>query len=86
MADQKKNVPVNTPVKTESKADKFKRLSAYRVNKIIKDCMSLGKLGGANYEKTAEQIDTIEQVTSDALAAALAQLQNAKSEKTQFSW
>lgn len=39
----------------ESKADKFKRLGTARYTKCVTALRNLAKLGGAGYERTAEQ-------------------------------
>ncbi len=43
----------------ESKAEKFARLAAPRVNKVIKALDTLGNCSGASYEYTPEQVDAM---------------------------
>lgn len=71
---------------SESKADKFKRLSATRINKIISACDGLAKLSSVNYEYTDEQVKQIEQVTSDALSDCMTQFEEQKNKGVGFSW
>ena len=40
----------------ESKADKFLRLAPPRINKVLHDMDTLGKLSGSGYEYSEEQI------------------------------
>lgn len=56
----------------ESKADKFKRLGNKRLNKALKAIKNIGNLSGAGYERTPDQVKTIQSKLDDAVKTTMA--------------
>lgn len=75
----------------ETKSGKFKRLANARLNNIVRNVRSLGKLGTSAYERDPAQLEIIGRVINQEVASALAKLQpraaageKAKRETEQF--
>ena len=79
MAKKKATIPTN-----ESKADRFKRLAAQRVNKALKMIANIGKLGGVSYESTTAQHEKIIVTLSDAVNIAMNEIGGGAKSKEAF--
>jgi hypothetical protein len=60
---------------------KFKRLAKQRVGKAMQIIGNVGKLGGAGYTRTEEQVKNISKLLTDAVNVAVANLGTAKKGK-----
>jgi len=60
---------------------KFKRLAKQRVGKAMQMIGNVGKLGGAGYTRTEEQVKNISKLLSDAVNAAVVNLGSTKKGK-----
>ena len=72
-------------VRSELGALKFKRLAKARVVKAILQIGNVGKLGGAGYTRTEDQVNNIKKLLTDAITAAVANLGSAKKTKETLS-
>ena len=72
-------------LRSELGALKFKRLAKQRVGKAILQIGNVGKLGGAGYTRTEEQVNNIKKLLTDAVTAAVANLGAAKKTKETLS-
>lgn len=70
-----------TKMRSELGALKFKRLAKQRVGKAIGIIGNVGKLGGAGYTRTEEQIANIKKLLTDAVNVAIANLGTTKKGK-----
>lgn len=68
-------------LRSELGALKFKRLAKTRVGKAITIIGNVGKLGGAGYTRTEEQIANVKRLLTDAVNAAVLNLGTAKKGK-----
>lgn len=68
-------------LRAELGALKFKRLAKQRTVKAILQIGNVGKLGGAGYTRTEEQVNNIKKLLTDAMNAAVASLGTAKKSK-----
>ena len=70
----------------ESKADRFKRLAAKRVNAVIKQIDLIGNLSSGSYEYTPEQVEKMFETMQDSLDDAKAKFSKSKQSKEAFSF
>ena len=70
----------------ESKADKFKRLAAPRVNKILKALDTLGNCSGSSYEYTPEQVEAMFSAIDKKLGETKDKFQKKVSETEEFKF
>lgn len=78
--------PEPTAAEGESKADAFKRLGNYRVQKLLERIRLLGNLSNrSTYEYTAEQIDKIEQAVNAEVAATMKRFRGGEKDKPLFT-
>ncbi len=70
----------------ESKADKFKRLGASRVNKALIAISRLENLSGSSYEYTEDQVDAMFEALYSALDSTKSKFKKVKKETATFTF
>jgi len=70
-----------TKLRNELGALKFARLAKQRVGKAMQMIGNVGKLGGAGYTRTEDQVKNINKLLSDAVNAAVVNLGSTKKGK-----
>lgn len=76
---------VSSETKTETRADKFKRLAEKRVNNALDKIRLVGNLASPQYESDAEAIEKIEQTLYNMVETTMAEFRKTAKNKTVFS-
>jgi len=76
---------MTSETKTETKADKFKRLAEKRVNVALDKIRLIGNLASPQYKSDTEAIEKIEQTLYNAVETAMAEFRKTAKTKTVFS-